>query len=200
MSIPQPRIKYPSMDELYNSHRHLYTSDREGQRRLKWERLWDTTGRDYGRFAIRQSSKGRDSTARNKLFSRHLTSSSLAQLDDIKEEKYIASKPTSPNRYELLSSASVDVLTLDEHSPSLSPSASQEKNVPERQHYGLRKPGSKITEPIIPPTRIEQHTNGFTRGLSAVDRSRPNMTSGHAKRYVTSTQSILWDNLESMGC
>lgn len=209
MSLPKPKMYCPSMDELYDSHHNLYNMNADGRRQLIWEKLWDTTNTDYGRFSMLRGNPSMlknnsklSSPARSQLFSRHLSSTSV---DSLVVSSNNSSPPRSPCKTGQLSSASVDILRIDNDDDAgnkrnpTSPVIKQGLSSPvAAKRYGLRKPGAKLLPSIMPVPSIKEHTNGFTRGISAIDRSRPNLTSGYAKNYVASTENIFWENIKNI--
>jgi hypothetical protein len=123
--------------------------------------------------------------ARDRMYSRHMTHNHV-----INEECEAKPSRQTSSQQKQQSSANPRSTDKSENCTSLLPQlkASSKRVLPNNP------PGGRI---LSKPTMREQ-TNNFTRGISAVDRSRPNLTSGFAKNYVRSTEQFFWNAMEGI--
>ena len=196
MSIPKKKsdLYSASMDDLYRSHAHLYDTDTNKRRTLLWGKLWDTTNKDYGRFQLLKVQK------KNVWDSPRSTFTKSPQKD---EEFSGGSKASTPAHDQLYSRhmtpSHVDILKTECSTANADvPNQCLGSDIKSLQNYSQvvlpqHTPGEKV---LAHPTRFHNALD-CTRGVSAVDRSRPHLTSGYAKNYVSSTQNIFWDNMET---
>ena len=208
-ATPAPKI--PTREESYGMpmtalrkcHPHLYTDKTNYERKtLAWEKLWSTTSNEYGNFiALRKRMHANQQ--RNDLWRRTGWDTTGDEIgagrvaNSPMPQSPLKSPPKSPLRYSRHSTASTaNVLKVDHDKPQ-SPLKVQKAGTPPQGRYPLMRQHVPLSHPkphALPPLYSRSQD---TFDINNIDRTRPNLTSGYAKKYVRNTQGPFWNNMES---